>query len=301
VPTRSDLATRAAALAAAGTPFVWATVVRAERPTSAKPGDSALVLSSGELDGFVGGECAEATVRAQAIETLTTGETRMVRITPVPDTAQEPGVVVVHNACLSGGTLDVFLEPSRPLPVVVVYGQAPIAAALVRADRVFGQQIRALGNPDDPFPVGTVGVVIASHGNDEPTVLTRALRAGIGYVGLVASRLRGPAVLDALDVDDDLRKQVHTPAGFDIGARTPAEVALSILAEIVSTQHEPPPDAEPMILEPPNEVTGRDPVCGMTVAAVDASPHVDGPDGTVYFCGTGCRTAYLDDPAAYPL
>jgi len=134
MPTRSDLATRAAALAAAGTPFVWATVVRAERPTSAKPGDSALVLSDGELDGFVGGECAEATVRAQALEALTSGDTRMVRITPLLDMAQEPGVVVVHNSCLSGGMLDVFLEPSRPLPVIVVYGQAPIAAALVRAD-----------------------------------------------------------------------------------------------------------------------------------------------------------------------
>jgi xanthine dehydrogenase accessory factor len=129
----------------------------------------------------------------------------------------------------------------------------------------------------------------------------RALRARIGYVGLVASRLRGPAVLDALDVDDDLRKQVHTPAGFDIGARTPAEVALSILAEIVSTQHESAHDAEPVVREPANEVTSRDPVCGMTVAAVETSPHVDGLDGPVYFCGTGCRTAYLDDPAAYPL
>ncbi len=301
MPSRSDLATRAAALSAAGTPFVWATVVRAERPTSAKPGDSALVLSDGELDGFVGGECAEATVRAQALEALTTGETRMVRITPEPTLVHEPGLVVVHNACLSGGTLDVFLEPSRPLPVVVVYGHAPIAAALIRADRVFGQQIRSLSGPDDPFPSGTVGVVVASHGNDEPTVLTRALRAGIGYVGLVASRVRGPAVRDALDVDDDLRKQLHTPAGFDIGARTPAEVALSILAEIIAAQHESASGSDPPAPESAGAVTSRDPVCGMTVAAVDSSPHVDGPDGPIYFCGTGCRAAYLDDPAAYPL
>ena len=155
MPTRSDLASRAAALNAAGTPFVWATVVRAERPTSAKPGDAALVLSDGELDGFVGGDCAEATVRAHALEALATGETRMLRITPEPESApQEPGIVRVHNACLSGGTLDVFLEPSRPLPVVAVYGHAPIAAALIRADRVFGQRIRALSGPDDPLPAG---------------------------------------------------------------------------------------------------------------------------------------------------
>lgn len=299
MPTRSDLAARAAALAAAGTPFVWATVVRAERPTSAKPGDSALVLSDGALDGFVGGECAESTVRAQALEALSTGETRMVRITPDPVPVDEPGVVAVHNPCLSGGTLDVFLEPSTPLPVVVVYGHAPIAAALLRADRVFGQQIRPLTGADDPLPAGTVAVVAASHGSDEAAVLTRALTSGVPYVGLVASRTRGPSVVEALDVDDDLRKAVRTPAGFDIGARTPAEVALSILAEIVATQHETahgdPGPAGPLV----DAATAVDPVCGMSVAAVPASPQVAGPDGTIYFCGTGCRAAYLDHPAAY--
>jgi xanthine dehydrogenase accessory factor len=260
-----------------------------------------LVLSDGELDGFVGGDCAEATVRAHALEALATGETRMLRITPEPESApQEPGILRVHNACLSGGTLDVFLEPSRPLPVVAVYGHAPIAAALIRADRVFGQRIRALSGPDDPFPPGTVGVVVASHGNDEPAVLSRALRASIGYVGLVASRVRGPVVLDALDVEDDLRKLVHTPAGFDIGAHTPAEVALSILAEIVATQHDSALVPSPPTPDSVSAVTSRDPVCGMTVAAVDSSPHVDGPDGPVYFCGTGCRAAYLDNPGAYP-
>jgi xanthine dehydrogenase accessory factor len=299
VPTRSDLAARAAALAAAGTPFVWATVVRAERPTSAKPGDSALVLSDGALDGFVGGECAESTVRTQALEALSTGETRMVRITPDPVQGDEPGVIAVHNPCLSGGTLDIFLEPSTPLPVVAVYGHAPIAAALLRADRVFGQQIRPLTGSDDPLPAGTVAVVAASHGSDEAAVLTRALAAGVPYVGLVASRTRGPRVIEALDVDDDQRKAVRTPAGFDIGARTPAEVALSILAEIVATRHEVTPD-EPRPPHPTAEAgTAIDPVCGMSAAAVPSSHQVAGPDGTIYFCGAGCRAAYLDQPSAY--
>jgi xanthine dehydrogenase accessory factor len=299
MPARHELASRAAELNAVGTPFAWATVVRAARPTSAKPGDSAIVRSDGQLDGFVGGECAEATVRAQAMEVLATGEARLLRITPEPDEhTPEEGVVLVHNACLSGGALDIFLEPSVPLPLVLVFGHAPIATALLRADRVFGQQVRALATADGPLPHGVAAVVVASHGNDEVPVLTAALRAGVPYVGLVASRRRGPAVLAALPVDDDLRAHVHTPAGLDIGAHAPPEVALSILAEIVSLRARPG-DAATQPAAERVAATALDPVCGMTVAATDTSPHAETPSGTVYFCGTGCRTAYLDNPAAY--
>jgi xanthine dehydrogenase accessory factor len=122
----------------------------------------------------------------------------------------------------------------------------------------------------------------------------------VPYVALVASRRRGPAVLASLEVDERLRSRVHTPAGLDIGARTAPEVALSILAEIVAVVHEPPShrDDSP---GPASDLTEtvRDPVCGMMVAPVDASYHVETPAGVVYFCGTGCRNAYLDNPSAY--
>ena len=298
MPARHDLAARAAALTAAGTPFVWATVVRAARPTSAKPGDSAIVLGDGQLDGFVGGDCAESTVRVQALEVLAAGETRLLRIAP-EDGPGEDGVVRVHNPCLSGGTLDIFLEPSVPLPLVLVYGQAPIATALLRADRMFGQQVRALTTAQAPLPEGVSAVVVASHGNDEVPVLNAALRAGVPYVGLVASRRRGPAVLAALPVDNAQRDRVRTPAGLDIGAHSPPEVALSILAEIVATRDRPAPDAERP--EPDVVATAVDPVCGMIVVASTASPHAETPDGVVYFCGSGCRSAYLDNPVAYTM
>jgi xanthine dehydrogenase accessory factor len=303
MPARLELAGRAEALAAAGTPFVWATVVRAERPTSAKPGDSALVLADGQVDGFVGGDCAESTVRVQALEVLAIATPRLVRITPSAEDAGTPDdddIVTVHNPCLSGGTLDIFLEPSVPLPVVAVFGHAPIAAALLRAHRLFGQQVLRLEKPDDPLPLGTRAVVVASHGNDEELVLEAALRAEVPYVALVASRRRGPAVLASLEVNERLRSRVHTPAGLDIGARTAPEVALSILAEIVAVVHEPPSHRDDT-LGPASDLTEtvRDPVCGMMVAPVDASQHVETPTGVVYFCGTGCRNAYLDNPLAY--
>jgi xanthine dehydrogenase accessory factor len=299
---RLELAARAATLAAAGTPFVWATVVRAQRPTSAKPGDSALVLADGQVDGFVGGDCAESTVRAQALEVLATGESRLVRITPSPDDlgAGDDDVVAVYNPCLSGGTLEIFLEPAVPLPVVAVFGHAPIATALLRAHRLFGQQVIQLEKPDASLPPGTRAVVVASHGNDEQPVLEAALRADLPYIGLVASRRRGPVVVNSLDVDERMLSRIRTPAGIDIGARTPPEVALSILAEIVAVLREPtlPSDDSPGPARDTTEMV-RDPVCGMMVAAVDATPHVETPTGVIYFCGTGCRNAYLDNPLAY--
>ena len=323
MPVRLELVSRAASLSAAGTPFVWATVVRAHRPASAKAGDSAIVLADGELNGFVGGECAESTVRAQSLEVLASGETRLLRITPDPtdEKSGEPtddGVVTVHNPCLSGGTLEILLEPAVPLPVVAVFGRAPIATALLRADRLFGLRVRAVTSPEEALPAGTTAVVVASHGSDEEPILSAALRAGIPYVGLVASRKRGPAVLASLEVDEALRTSVHTPAGLDIGARTAPEVALSILAEIVSTQritsshhesgnglveHAGASMSAGAPAQAPAQAPAltRDPVCGMTVvAAGEASLHVDTQAGRVYFCGTGCRTAYLDNPAAYP-
>lgn len=305
MPAHLDLAGRAAALSAEGTPFVWATVVHAHRPTSAKAGDSAIVLADGQIDGFVGGECAEATVRAQSLEALSTGQTRLLRVAPGEEETGEPdedGVITVHNPCLSGGTLEILLEPSVPLPVVAVVGSAPIATALLRADRLFGLQVRALATAEE-LPEGTLAVVVASHGRDEEPVLTAALRAGVPYVGLVASRRRGAAVLTSLDVEDAQRDRVHTPAGLDIGARTADEVALSILAEVVATRRAAGPAgaARPTeaVAAPAAPATAQDPVCGMTVAAVPSSVHVDTPTGTVWFCGTGCRTAYLDNPAAY--
>ena len=106
-------------------------------------------------------------------------------------------------------------------------------------------------------------------------------------------------MLAALPVDNAQRDRVRTPAGLDIGAHSPPEVALSILAEIVATRDRPAPDAERP--EPDVVATAVDPVCGMTVVASTASPHAETPDGVVYFCGSGCRSAYLDNPVAYTM
>jgi len=296
----SAIAERARALRTAGAAFVHARVVIAEKPTSAKPGDEALVLADGTIEGFVGGACAESTVRAQALTLLDSGQSLVLRITPEPELARV-GTLTVHNPCLSGGTLEIFLEPVLPAPLIVVIGDSPIARAV-------RQLAVPLGWSSPELPAGQLGaaaaVVVATHGRDEEDALLAALHADVPYVGLVASRKRGDAVLAALDVCGSSKSRVHTPAGLDIGARTPEEVALSILAEIVTAR--PRPSARPATEAPPEVSaatagTATDPVCGMTVAAIESTLHLDHNGDRWWFCGTGCLRAFAAEPAAYGL
>jgi xanthine dehydrogenase accessory factor len=233
-----SLLARADALRSGRTPFVLATVVRAERPTSAKPGDRALVLPDGTMEGFVGGECAESTVRSQGLRLLTTGESTLLRITPTesPETVSE-GMVTVSNPCLSGGTLDIFLEAMFPPKLVHVHGNGPIADALVAVGRASGHDVRPC---TESLPDDLAALVVASHGCGEEPLLEKALRAGVPYVGLVASRRRGAAVLASLEVTPEQRARVRTPAGLDIGARAPGEIALSIYAQLVAEHGKSP-------------------------------------------------------------
>jgi xanthine dehydrogenase accessory factor len=289
---------RAAELRRQRVPFVHARVVRAERPTSAKPGDEAVVLPDGTIDGFVGGACAESTVRAQGLSLLDSGQSLLLRILPDGDgpATDADGALTVVNPCLSGGTLEIFLEPVIPAPALAVVGDSPIAAALAALAAGVGFQVA-----DGPGAEGLAAVVVASHGRDEVEALEAAVQAGVPYVGLVASRKRGEAVVADLDVDDASRAAVHTPAGLGIGARTPREVALSILAEIVSLRPRPSGGATaPQRASASAPTVAADPVCGMAVVADDAALHLDHGDTRYWFCGTGCLRAFAADPGAYP-
>lgn len=302
MPVSAELAARAAGLRLARTPFVEAMVVRAERPTSAKPGDAALVHADGLIEGFVGGTCAETTVRIQALQCLASGESVLLRITPdgsVPSGFVDgDGQVTVANPCLSGGTLEIFLEPVVPAPLLAVVGVGPVARALVAAAPSVGFAVAEVAEGGE-VPLDVAAVVVAAHGRGEEAALSAALEANVAYVGLVASRRRGEAVVAALPFCDGHRSRVHTPAGLDIGARTPAEVALSILAEIVSLR--PRVERSPAASVPLAAVTSTavDPVCGMSVAMVPASLHSDHDGTTRWFCGSGCRAAFVDNPARY--
>lgn len=277
-------------------PYVHARVVLAEAPTSAKPGAEALILPDGTIEGFIGGNCAESTVRAQGLARLDSGDSVLLRITPEPE-AEQTGKLVVHNPCLSGGTLEIFLEPILPAPLLAIVGDAPIARALAAVAGQVGWQVASHDVLGTDSAAGATAVVVASHGRGEEASLQAALDAQVGYIGLVASTKRGASVIESLGLCPSHTSRVRSPAGLDIGARTPEEVALSIMSEIVSLRPRPSGRPLPDRDEPTGSAT--DPVCGMSVAMVDASLHLDHEGERRWFCGSGCLRAFASAPDAY--
>jgi len=281
---RSDLLARVDGLRTRRTPFVLATVVRAERPTSAKPGDCAVVTADGMLDGFVGGVCAESTVRVESLRLLAAGESELLRITPEAGEAPaQDGVRTVGNPCLSGGTLEIFLEAMIPPMLVAVFGESPVARALARVGAALDWDVR-LGL--DPLTPDTSAVVVASHGRGELPVLRAALDAEVDHIALVASRRRAAGVLDELGATAAERARIHAPAGLDIGARSAGEIALSVCAAIVAAR--PRVARVPAAPVPPGPAVAVDPVCGMEVLVEEGALQA----GEVYFCGPGCLAAW---------
>jgi xanthine dehydrogenase accessory factor len=294
----SQLARRADALGAQRIPFVTATVVRAQHPTSVHAGDSAIVLGDGTIEGFVGGACAETSVRLQALRALETGEPLLLRIVPEEgdETAAE-GAIVVHNDCLSGGALEIFLEPRLPAPRIAVIGETPIAFALESIGKVLGYDM--VVSPGAPELSDESALVVASHGRDEEQALAAALERHVPYVGLVASRRRGEAVRESLrelGIPPERLAELRTPAGLAIRATTAEEIALSILAEIVSARHEQPLVAAPAAAIP---AAAADPVCGMSIVVAVGSCQLEYAGQLFYFCSDHCLHAFEADPDRY--
>jgi xanthine dehydrogenase accessory factor len=308
--TAGSLAARADELASRREPFVHATVVRAQHPTSAHAGDTALVLQSGEIQGFVGGNCVQESVREYSRQVLATQEPLLLRVLPgEPSRTAEEGAVEVTNPCLSGGAIEIFLQPRIPAPRVLVVGTTPVAQALATLGSGVGLEVELTDGESADSRGDDAALIVASHGTAEESALETALRVGVPYVALVASETRGAAVLASLDVDDDLRRRVFTPAGLQLGARTPGEIALSILAQLVGERSKArraaPAFAAAAAAAPlgtgtePGPASAVDPVCGMSVPALESSLHLVHNGITVYFCSPGCRAAFRKDPERY--
>jgi xanthine dehydrogenase accessory factor len=302
---------RAQELAAEGTVFVTATVVRAQRPTSVTAGDVALVVGDGTIEGFIGGVCAQQSVRVYALKAIQTEEALLLRIVPDGPIGEDPstgrevpveeGAVTARNTCLSGGTIEIFLEPVLPSPRVLVVGDTPIAAALLSLGAELGLELVAVdGGAPEPSS-RDLALVVASHGRDELHTLRRGLEAAVPYVGLVASPKRGAGVLAELRADgvsEEHLAAIDVPAGLDIGARAAGEIALSILASIVAVRRGKQVSASdaPSVPSPAGTSAAPalavDPICGMTVAAVAGTPSVEFEGETIYFCCEGCAASF---------
>lgn len=305
-----EMARRSRQLADVRQGFVTATVVRTQHPTSVQPGSAALVLADGTIEGFVGGVCAEHSVRAYSLAALESGEPVLLRILPDPEqdaaedeglegtvVASEEGTVTVRNPCLSGGAIEVFLEPAPPPPRVLVVGDTPVVDALERIGTELGLDMVESTGPQTQSAADDLALVVAAHGRDELGALRRALEARVPYVGLVASERRGAGVLDQLrddGVPDELVARIDVPAGIPIGSHTAAEIAVSILAKLVSVRRAGSGPAAGEARQAPvgSGSLAVDPICGMTVAAVESTPSVRRDGETVYFCSESCKAAF---------
>jgi xanthine dehydrogenase accessory factor len=244
-----------------------------------------------------------------SLKAIETEEAVLLRIVPDgpmgedPETGREvpveEGAVTAQNPCLSGGEIEIFLEPVVPAPRVLVVGDTPIAAAVLSLGAELGLDLVPVQtDATEPSP-GDLALVVAAHGRDELHTLRRGLEAGVPYIGLVASPKRGAGVLDELRTDGVSEEHlglIDVPAGIDIGARTPAEIAVSILATIVAVRRGervaspvPAPAKAPGSTAPPLAV---DPICGMTVAIVPGTPSVEVEGETFYFCCEGCASRF---------
>ena len=301
---RAEVLIEAGRLASEGRPYALATVVRVVRPASTRRGDRALVTPDGTLAGWVGGACSEPIVVREALRSLADGEPRLVHIGPAGSGAGAPDdVVVAESRCASEGVVEVLIEPELPGPLLAVVGEGVAGRTLAQLARIVGWRVADQLDPD----AAPDAVVVATMGHGDEDALASALKAGVGYVGLVASARRAAVVLDALRAqgvtDDDLAR-VRSPAGRDLGPSTQEEIAVAVLAELVDWRHGLAADLAslgadavdvtgltPAGAAAPAPAEAVDPVCGMTVAVAGA-PTAVRDVVTWYFCSVGCRDRF---------
>jgi xanthine dehydrogenase accessory factor len=253
----------------ANQPFVIATVVRTEDMTSAKAGAKALIDGQGEIEGWIGGGCAQPAVLKAALQAIDDGRARLIRIRPGKVKSSNAGIEEYEAHCHSGGTLDVFIEPVLPRPSLMVLGASPVGQVLARLAHEVGYRVAAACRAEDAslyngvdrlvegFELGDAAepgsvVVVATQGRGDRIALEAALATDAGYVAFVASHRKATRIKQELlesGCDVSRVNAIRAPAGLDITAVTPEEVAVSILGEMIQFRRASLPQAKTMELE----------------------------------------------------
>ncbi|WP_299484270.1 XdhC/CoxI family protein [uncultured Roseibium sp.] len=258
----SDLQPLMSRLQDASEPFVLATVVRTISVTAAKAGAKAVIARDGSIaGGWIGGGCARAAVVKAAKASLEDGETRLISIQPedlltdlgVEAGEKREGVQFAKNMCPSQGTMDIFVEPVLPRPNLVICGASPVAFALSKQAPTIGFDVTICAPAEDhdafaganrrieTLEPGVVGnadtyVIVSTQGRGDLVALEGAVSVPVRHVGFVGSRRKIEALKGKLrekGISEPELERIEGPAGLDLGAITPEEIALSILAELL--------------------------------------------------------------------
>ena len=324
-------------LRAKGEAFAIAIVVNYKAPISGKPGFKAIIRQNGSLFGWIGGGCSQPAVINEARKSIKDGKPRLVKISPDGTTETEDGVVKYNMNCHSEGTLEVYIEPMIPKPHLVILGKSPVAQALTKLAKAIDYRVSVMA-PDvklnefkqvdrlytrfhaedlqkDLAITPYTFMVVSTQGTYDEEALEMATQLNFPYVAFVASKKKAAAVFDYLkhrDIPQERIDGIKAPAGLDIGGRLPEEIAVSILAEIIAqlrhkdfvlnaqtTLH----SSQALQTNGSGIVQETDqfknPVCGMMVDKATAKYVIEHKDEQYYFCCTGCKVAFEEDPEKY--
>jgi xanthine dehydrogenase accessory factor len=350
----AELLRMASELAGREEPFVLAVVVRRQPASSAQAGDMALITAAGEFHGWLGGSCTQPTVVREARRALADGRPRLLALSPDPEAERRPGVAVFPMTCHSGGSVEIYLDPILPATRLLIFGASPIARALATLGRAMGYSVAARaagGGEGEAEDEGAVGgevasasaaasaaaaaadparpgcyVVVATMGDRDAEAIRAALALRPAYLGVVASARRFAQVRESLlaqGVAAAALDSIRSPAGVAIGAQEPAEIAVSVLAEIVAHRHaaaeapgtpggEEAAETETAEAEAAGAAAAGtpgvgeaaagqaiDPICGMTVETAGSRHTAEAGGRTWHFCGEGCRRRFLAAPERF--
>lgn len=318
-----------------GEAFAIAIVVNYKAPISGKPGFKAIIRADGNVYGWIGGGCSQPAVVQEARKSIRDGKPRLVRISPDGTSQTEDGVVKYNMNCHSEGTLEVYIEPMIPQPQIIILGQSPVGQALSKLAKAIHYQISVMApdarlddfrhvdvlftrfNLQDLKITPNTFIVVSTQGEYDEEALELAAQTSAPYIAFVASKKKAKAVFNYLihrNIPEEKIAQIKAPAGLDIGGRLPEEIAVSILAEIIAelrqkdfltnaaSQQKLAASMPNSLLMPPpldEEAQYKNPVCGMMVDKATAKFVIDYKGDDYYFCCTGCKVAFEEEPEKY--
>ena len=298
--------------------FAIAVVVRYEAPISGKPGNKAIIFADGKIWGWIGGGCAQPVVVKEALKALRDGQPRLIRISP--SSPPEQGIVDYTMTCHSGGTLDIYIEPVLPKPHILILGRSPVAVALARLSKAinYAVSIAAPQAERERFPdcdhiradldlsqikiTPQTFVVVSTQGQHDEEALENALCSEASYVSFVASKVKAAKILDYLKergLSSTRLGRLKAPAGLDIHASSPEEIAVSILAEIIQENRSGTAKQKREVERAVARQEAKDPICGMMVDIGEARHKSEFRGNAFYFCCAGCKQKFDKQPEQY--
>ena len=295
-------------------PYATAVVVRRKIPSSGKPGDKAIITAEGKMHGWIGGGCTQGIVLKEALLSIQEGKPRHISITPSGTGSEEIYTKSYSMSCQSGGEVDVFIEPVLPKPTIHIFGVSHIGIALSKlaaaanfpvicvgeqSDNTIFTEVDSFISFEDFAQTDSSYAVVCTQGHQDELSLLHAVKANPAYLSFVSSRKKANAIFSYLrkeGISFDQLKEINTPAGLDIGAKLPEEVAISILAQIIQHSRKDKA-AEPIQLN--NEDYYMNPVCNIPIKKSSAKHILEHRGESVYFCCDGCFESFKKAPDSY--